>query len=184
MDGTYGNVYAGRTASPMTPSTPSAYQTNINRTKTRKWVEAKVQNYDGDDWGDDYDDEEPEEPPPPTKPTGLRQPGQGATESTPVTSPYGQTPTPHTIGPRAMPMPSHVRKTSTGLRTPSGAPPLHVQTQQHQTNFPNEQHYTSSSGGTSSLPSSITNSFPQPPGMPRQNPQMRLTQVGQSRQDL
>ncbi|KAK8074051.1 hypothetical protein PG994_004950 [Apiospora phragmitis] len=180
MDGTYGNVYQGRTASPMMPGTPTAYQTNINRTKTRKWVEAKAQNYDGDDWGDDYDDEEPEEePPPPSKPTGLRQPGQGATESTPVTSPYGQTPTPHTAGPRAMPMPSHVRKTSTGSRTPSGAPPLHVQTQQHQANFLNEQHYSSGSGGTSGLPSSMANAsnrfateqpFTQQPGVPRQNP--------------
>ncbi|KAJ2906018.1 uncharacterized protein MKZ38_003501 [Zalerion maritima] len=66
--------------SPMTPSTPSssatAYRTNINRQKTKKWVEAKSQNYDGDDWGDDYD--QPDEPlPPPPKPTGSRQPGQG-----------------------------------------------------------------------------------------------------------
>ncbi|KAK7972592.1 hypothetical protein PG988_006726 [Apiospora saccharicola] len=178
MDGTYGNVYhQGRTASPIrpltldfflnrTPGTPTVYQTNINRTKTKKWVEAKVQNYDGDDWGDDYDDEEPEEPPPPSKPTGLRQPGQGATEHAPVTSPYGQTPTPHTVGPRAMPMSSHVRKTSTGLRTPSGAPPLHVQTQQHQTNFPNEQGYSSASGGTSVIPSATGYASPEPPNAP------------------
>ncbi|KAK7973687.1 hypothetical protein PG989_015535 [Apiospora arundinis] len=183
MDGTYGNIYPGRNASPMTPGTPTAYQTNINRTKTRKWVEAKVQNYDGDDWGDDYDvEEEPEEPPPPTtRPTGLRQPGQGATESTPVTSPYGQAPISHAAGPRAMPTPSHVRKTSsTGLRTPSGAPPLHVQTQPHQTNFPNEQQgYGSGSGDTSGLPSSVANapnryvadpSSPQQPAPARQNP--------------
>ncbi|KAK8109582.1 hypothetical protein PG999_007719 [Apiospora kogelbergensis] len=180
MDGTYGNIYPNRTASPMTPGTPTAYQTNINRTKTRKWVEAKVQNYDGDDWGDDYDDEEePEEQPPPTKPTGLRQPGQGAAESTTVTSPYGQAPVPHAVGPRAMPMPSHVRKTSTGLRTPSGAPPLQVQTQQHQSNVPNEQGYGSGSGDTSGLPSSVAsapNRFvadqpsPQQPTAARQNP--------------
>ncbi|RDA88889.1 hypothetical protein CP532_5483, partial [Ophiocordyceps camponoti-leonardi (nom. inval.)] len=29
----------------------SPYQLNVNRTKTRKWVEAKTQSYDGDDWG-------------------------------------------------------------------------------------------------------------------------------------
>ena len=31
---------------------PPSFQTNINRTKTRKWTEAKQYNYDGDDWGD------------------------------------------------------------------------------------------------------------------------------------
>lgn len=41
----------------------------MNRTKTKKWVEAKVQNYDGDDWGgDEYDDEESEEEAPPPLP--------------------------------------------------------------------------------------------------------------------
>lgn len=35
----------------------------MNRSKTKKWVEAKTQNYDGDDWGaDDYDDDEDDEP--------------------------------------------------------------------------------------------------------------------------
>ncbi|KAJ6442346.1 Chromosome segregation in meiosis protein 3 [Purpureocillium lavendulum] len=58
-------------ASPQTPGGSNAYQVNVNRTKTRKWVEAKVQNYDGDDWGaDEYDeDDEPEpEPTPPVPP--------------------------------------------------------------------------------------------------------------------
>ncbi|KAG6312693.1 hypothetical protein E4U44_003134 [Claviceps purpurea] len=51
-----------RTSRP-TPTGANSYQVNINRTKTKKWVEAKVQNYDGDDWGaDEYDDEEDEEP--------------------------------------------------------------------------------------------------------------------------
>ncbi|KAH7018246.1 uncharacterized protein B0I36DRAFT_335573 [Microdochium trichocladiopsis] len=69
MDGgSYNNVV--RTSSPFSASSPTsnpnAYKANVNRTKTRKWVEARVQNYDGDDWGgDDYDDEdEPEEPMP------------------------------------------------------------------------------------------------------------------------
>lgn len=44
----------------------TAYQVNVSRKKTRKWVEAKVQNYDGDDWGaDEYDEESDHEPPPP-----------------------------------------------------------------------------------------------------------------------
>ena len=62
------------------PDTPtSAYQVNVNRRKTRKWVEAKVQNYDGDDWGgsDEYeDDDEPPPPPVPRVTTGLRPVGQ------------------------------------------------------------------------------------------------------------
>ena len=54
---------------------------NVNRTKTRKWVEAKVQSYDGDDWGDDgEDDDEPESPPAPLyshrQPLGHRLPSQ------------------------------------------------------------------------------------------------------------
>ncbi|RFU79659.1 hypothetical protein TARUN_2574 [Trichoderma arundinaceum] len=51
---------------PQAPST--SYQVNVSRKKTRKWVEAKVQSYDGDDWGAeeyDDDDESDHEPPPP-----------------------------------------------------------------------------------------------------------------------
>ncbi|TRX96388.1 hypothetical protein FHL15_002660 [Xylaria flabelliformis] len=66
--------------------TPNTYKANVNRTKTRKWVEAKVQSYDGDDWGadeyDDYEDgndqhdPEPEPlPAPASRPTGPRQLG-------------------------------------------------------------------------------------------------------------
>ncbi|KAK9772193.1 hypothetical protein SCAR479_11202 [Seiridium cardinale] len=120
-ESTYNNVY--RNASPMTPSTPSnAFQTNVNRSKTRKWVEAKKQNYDGDDWGNDYDDEEPEEDEPPPKPTGLRQFEQVA-----------QPPTPQTSGNRAFSQPTaafgHIRGESFGRNT-SGPPALHIQTQQ------------------------------------------------------
>ena len=62
---------------------PTTFNTNVNRAKTKKWVEAKSYSYDGDDWGDvdDYDEyrgyEEPE-PAPEPKPTGLRQRGQSA----------------------------------------------------------------------------------------------------------
>ena len=64
---------------------PANYTANVNRAKTKKWVEAKSYSYDGDDWGevDDYDEYggygEPE-PEPATKPTGLRQRGQSATQ--------------------------------------------------------------------------------------------------------
>ncbi|KKY35244.1 hypothetical protein UCDDA912_g04789 [Diaporthe ampelina] len=57
------------TRSPATPSTPygqpSQYKVNVNRQKTRKWVEAKTQNYDGDDWGgvdDEFDDDDAHDP--------------------------------------------------------------------------------------------------------------------------
>lgn len=54
--------------SPQTPAGGSAYRVNVKRTKTKKWVEAKVQSYDGDDWGggdyDDDDDDQDEEPEP------------------------------------------------------------------------------------------------------------------------
>ncbi|UKZ74323.1 hypothetical protein TrVFT333_001987 [Trichoderma virens FT-333] len=47
-------------------SQSTTYQVNVSRKKTRKWVEAKVQSYDGDDWGaDEYDEESDHEAPPP-----------------------------------------------------------------------------------------------------------------------
>ena len=68
---------------------PTIFNTNVNRAKTKKWVEAKSYSYDGDDWGDaddydeygGYDEPEPEpEPAPEAKPTGLRQRGQSASQ--------------------------------------------------------------------------------------------------------
>lgn len=63
----------------------TSFNTNVNRAKTKKWVEAKSYSYDGDDWGevDDYDeyggyDQSPLE----VKPTGLRQRGQSASQTT------------------------------------------------------------------------------------------------------
>ena len=64
---------------------PTTFNTNVNRAKTKKWVEAKSYSYDGDDWGDvdDYDEyggyDEPgsaQEP----KPTEYRQRGQSASQ--------------------------------------------------------------------------------------------------------
>ncbi|KAI9371189.1 hypothetical protein BJX61DRAFT_512421 [Aspergillus egyptiacus] len=34
-------------------NTPLSFRTNVNRAKTRRWVEAKKYSYDGDEWGDD-----------------------------------------------------------------------------------------------------------------------------------
>ncbi|KAI8631665.1 hypothetical protein F5Y19DRAFT_401694 [Xylariaceae sp. FL1651] len=115
--------------SPSTPTT-SSYKTNVNRTKTKKWVEAKVQNYDGDDWGNEYDDyddgsdqhDEPE-PPHPSRLIGLRQPGQMG-QQLPSSRTFSQPATSFSsAGDARMPGPS-------ALRSPSGPPSLHVQTQQ------------------------------------------------------
>ncbi|KAI4156398.1 MAG: hypothetical protein LQ340_000303 [Diploschistes diacapsis] len=59
------------------------WKTNVNRAKTKRWVEAKSYTYDGDDWGEadeygEYDGGYDDEPEPPPKPTGLRQAGKGA----------------------------------------------------------------------------------------------------------
>ena len=97
----------------------------MNRTKTRKWVEAKVQNYDGDDWGNDYD-EEPDEPPapPPTRPAALRQAGRANTASPPVAnSPFNQP-----SGLRGSSQPAPLNPARSG-GNPSGPPALHIQTQ-------------------------------------------------------
>ncbi|KAJ5299807.1 hypothetical protein N7476_011364 [Penicillium atrosanguineum] len=57
--------------SPLSPASggnnPISFQTNVNRAKTKRWVEAKQYSYDGGDWGDE-DDEEDEEPPLPPQP--------------------------------------------------------------------------------------------------------------------
>ena len=73
---------------------PTTFNTNVNRAKTKKWVEAKSYSYDGDDWGDvdDYDeyggyDEPAPAPAPESKPTGLRQRGQSASRM-PQDPPY------------------------------------------------------------------------------------------------
>ncbi|KAG9711765.1 hypothetical protein KCU73_g17085, partial [Aureobasidium melanogenum] len=43
---------------PVTQPPAASFKTNVNRSKTRKWAEAKNYSYDGDDWGgyDPYDE--------------------------------------------------------------------------------------------------------------------------------
>lgn len=59
-----------RSSSPFTAGQPVNFKTNVNRMKTKKWVQAKKNAYDGDDWGDydEYDEygvnQEPPEPEP------------------------------------------------------------------------------------------------------------------------
>ncbi|KAI0599524.1 hypothetical protein F4775DRAFT_550243 [Biscogniauxia sp. FL1348] len=123
--GTYNNVRRDTNPlSPMSPATPgvTSYKTNVNRTKTRKWVEAKMQSYDGDDWGNEYDDDpydEPEEPQPP-KMAGTGR-GQLAQASRTFSQPVASTTAAPTIPP--------YKAAIAALRKTSGPPSLHVQTQ-------------------------------------------------------
>ncbi|UNI22281.1 hypothetical protein JDV02_008183 [Purpureocillium takamizusanense] len=124
----------GRGQSPTSPQTPggaSAYQVNVNRTKTRKWVEAKIQSYDGDDWGaDEYDDEddEPEPTPqvPPAKhnaPLPSAHPEQHAAPAPPtVSSVTGSLPARQTLHtPAAGPSPQQPRPA--GVTSPVASDP-------------------------------------------------------------
>ncbi|KAI1658631.1 hypothetical protein F4813DRAFT_40199 [Daldinia decipiens] len=118
-EGSYNNVVRSNSPfSPMTPSTPSTYKANVNRTKTRKWVEAKVQSYDGDDWGNEYEDEygEPEpEPEPAPRVAALRQQVNSQQPRTFSQSSTGIVNSSNRAGPF-------------GARGPSGPPSLHIQT--------------------------------------------------------
>ncbi|KAL4918588.1 hypothetical protein BDW62DRAFT_63598 [Aspergillus aurantiobrunneus] len=72
-------------SSPLSPQprgdTPVSFRTNVNRAKTKRWVEAKTYTYDGDDWGEDeygeyeYDD----------KPPVPQVPRTGTNQTTPET---------------------------------------------------------------------------------------------------
>ncbi|KAK2017954.1 hypothetical protein LZ32DRAFT_522406 [Colletotrichum eremochloae] len=135
MDGSsynYGFRAPQHTNSSLSPETPtSAYKTNVKRTKTKKWVEAKTQNYDGDDWGNDYDDE-PEDTAtvPPLRPMGSRSVSQ-STVATISTS--NQIPAPQPVEPAHVPSMRLPQPTSdeSGLssspRSTVGLPPLRIQ---------------------------------------------------------
>lgn len=63
-----------------------SFKTNVNRSKTKKWVEAKKNAYDGDDWGDydEYDEYGASEPDPYASAApqahGYGQPGRSFTD--------------------------------------------------------------------------------------------------------
>ena len=65
--------------SPLPTGPPTSFKTNVNRAKTKRWVEAKSYSYDGDDWGDadEYDEYAGyDEPGPAANPPGVREQGQ------------------------------------------------------------------------------------------------------------
>ncbi|KAI4227429.1 MAG: hypothetical protein L6R36_002388, partial [Xanthoria steineri] len=94
---------------------PTSFKTNVNRAKTKRWVEAKSYSYDGDDWGemDEYDEYGGyDEPPPPPRPTGLRQRGQSASRDQ-------QTPPPIQPAGYGHPQPSQQAYGDLGRQPPS-----------------------------------------------------------------
>ncbi|KAK2810321.1 hypothetical protein FQN50_003052 [Emmonsiellopsis sp. PD_5] len=75
---------------------PPSFKTNVNRQKTKRWVNAKSYSYDGDEWGDSEDDEiEDSAPPPPSQPTPAipsnRQENKPEPARLPTASGAGQT---------------------------------------------------------------------------------------------
>ncbi|KKA22949.1 hypothetical protein T310_3000 [Rasamsonia emersonii CBS 393.64] len=77
--------FQGSTGSPLSPTpsnVPVSFKTNVNRTKTKRWVEAKSYSYDGGDWGGD-DDYEEETPPVPAPPAGRRDDSRSQSSSAP-----------------------------------------------------------------------------------------------------
>ncbi|KAL1862753.1 hypothetical protein Daus18300_008397 [Diaporthe australafricana] len=132
------------TRSPATPNTPygqqSQYKVNVNRQKTRKWVEAKAQNYDGDDWGgdDEFDEYDAND----TGGAGGRQdyfnqpqqaqrPGRLTAGLRAVSNSGPPTPGSGSAGSSPSLRPSEriaLEKQAAGNRSASGPPALHIQT--------------------------------------------------------
>lgn len=136
-------------STPLSPYTLATdrYKTNVNRTKTRKWVEAKKVDYGGDDWGADDDFEEDDagdgesgaadryqaQAPPQPQPhalrpgrltAGLRAVGEGSSPSTPRSGSAGSA--------RSMRPSERIameRQASGGQqRSVTGPPALHIHT--------------------------------------------------------
>jgi len=81
----------GSAASPLSPvpitGQPISFKTNVNRTKTKRWVEARQYSYDGTDWGDSDEYEDNEDPSAASKQTGPKESSQGMRNTSTPTSP-------------------------------------------------------------------------------------------------
>lgn len=116
------------------PKPPPSFKTNVNRMKTKKWVEAKSYSYEGDDWGEyDEDDEygvgSPSSAQATSSPTGPRQQGQGISGGAARSFTNPEPPLP-AQGPRrtsSFDTGDERRAFSSGA-PPGQQPPLHVQT--------------------------------------------------------
>ncbi|CAK7223116.1 hypothetical protein SBRCBS47491_005092 [Sporothrix bragantina] len=148
-DGTYGSPFYQGNMAPGDGNAPTnKFTTNINRKKTRKWVDAKKINYDGAGWGDEDDDEDDggyeEEPPLPPMPMPSAAAAQRAL-------PSQQPPPPATRNLPSTLAPGINNSSNGGGVGPGGNPrargspspgrmPLNVQTQQQQQQqYPNSQ---------------------------------------------
>ncbi|GIJ87395.1 hypothetical protein Asppvi_006301 [Aspergillus pseudoviridinutans] len=73
----YETLTSPSTNTPVAPQargeTPISFKTNVNRAKTKRWVEAKKYSYDGNDWGDDEYEEYDDEPLPMPQPANFSQ---------------------------------------------------------------------------------------------------------------
>ncbi|KAH1571223.1 hypothetical protein V6Z96_002165 [Aspergillus fumigatus] len=73
----YETLSSPSTTTPVAPQarggTPISFKTNVNRAKTKRWVEAKKYSYDGNDWGDDEYEEYDDEPPSMSQPASFSQ---------------------------------------------------------------------------------------------------------------
>ncbi|KAK1580294.1 uncharacterized protein LY79DRAFT_592274 [Colletotrichum navitas] len=159
MDGSsynYGFGAPQHTSSSLSPETPtSAYKTNVKRTKTKKWVEAKTQNYDGDEWGNDYDDE-PEDTAtvPPLRPMGPRSVNQSTMANIPTSnqSPAPQLVEPAHVSSMRLPQPTTDQSgLSSSPRSTVGLPPLQIQ---------NSAKPPPNTSGTASMPSTSEKNEP------------------------
>ncbi|USP82478.1 uncharacterized protein yc1106_09752 [Curvularia clavata] len=86
-----------RSASPFSAGQPVSFKTNVNRAKTKKWVQAKKNAYDGDDWGeyDEYDEYGVNQDPHPAQPAAQRYYAQNLEQpSRSFTDPSLQAPLP------------------------------------------------------------------------------------------
>lgn len=93
------------------PPAGSAYQVNVNRTKTRKWVEARVQSYDGDDWGaDEYSDDDGPEPEPSVQQSSSQIPAAGTDVASPPIHHPTQGPHPPSVASLEASEPSTTKK--------------------------------------------------------------------------
>jgi hypothetical protein len=89
------NSSSDRSASPFSAGQPVSFKTNVNRAKTKKWVTAKKNAYDGDDWGeyDEYDEYGVDQQPEPAAPAQRYYAGaQHAQPARSFTDPSGPAP--------------------------------------------------------------------------------------------
>ncbi|KAI9883597.1 MAG: hypothetical protein M1823_004633 [Watsoniomyces obsoletus] len=175
-DSTQLPMEATNNARPPNNGASTTFKTNVNRQKTKRWVEAKTYSYDGDDWGevDDYDEYRatPTSTQPTSKPTGLRQRGQSTTTPTPSQATEGP-PGDIAIGPYAQPavgmQPEITGRSSAGDMGPRQEAPLEP-TRRHHSQEPAQRVGSYGSGPVSPIRSSSIGMMPAKEPSPTRDP--------------